>query len=230
MNNENPREHFYYSLDQVKESGLLTPERIAEIEMEVEKRILPVFDGEGREITTAKLADTPQRFMYRVDDENSWAYIRRMILPWVLTDEEIRSVYDKCFSATSTRHDAERFAAAEKITSWNGPVYCEGVGYNEGYFSDLGEFLDYAADRFEDGFPSHLWTCETIPVVNLDLEQILENEIENCSIEDFDQDELQGREELDAAMEKFNELNKDRTYYEANYKKALVLNPNAKVA
>lgn len=124
-----------------------------------------------------------------------------------------------CRDASAAKKEAERYAAAEKIKAadWPGPVWCD-VNTNDGYFrtvDDLVEQFD-AEER-----PAHVFVCTSRPVCWLDYYRIIEDATQEA-YEDFDSDSLTGEAELTAAIDAFNEKNKDNVVWTADYSRAVV--------
>ena len=89
------------------------------------------------------------------------------------------TVCNDCREVKAAERERIRFEKAEKVTSWDGPVYLEGAGYSDGFFSDLGEFLDWWHDEgayAEESKPkpAYVWTCEVGNTVNADASDITE--------------------------------------------------------
>lgn len=130
---------------------------------------------------------------------------------------------DACEESERQRKEAERFEKAEKVTSWVEYIYSEGHGFNEGYFTDLGEFEDWWAScrDEEDERPAYVWTCEPHPFCQLDIDHIIENATQEA-YEDWD-GFTDGYDALKAAIEAFNTANAKLISWTPNYKKALLL-------
>lgn len=126
-----------------------------------------------------------------------------------------------CRRIEDLKKEDERFQNAEKVTSWDGPVYLDGY-WNEGYAANINDLMDYLRDGEEA--PKYVWTCHSIPVYNLDLDDILEREEMDHIWEYFDRSfDTKGINDLKKAIDKFNDQNKNLVYWEVNYKKALLL-------
>lgn len=136
----------------------------------------------------------------------------------------------KCVNKLEENKEQKRFENAEKTTSWDGWVYCQGVGSE--YYSSLEEFLDVAGELEGEGEDSegilgkinYVWTCTPNQVVKIDIEDIKSLVADNSDTWDgFDPNNLDGLEELDRALQMFRETNKNVLSYYPNYKKVLVL-------
>jgi len=127
-----------------------------------------------------------------------------------------------CEDKRAAAREAARYDKAEKVTSWDGWLYCESLsGHNEGYFESVADLLEYAADDEHDG-PDYAWTCHARAFCQLDFDSILESATQDA-YEDWDSDSVNGVEDFKAAIAVFNEANKEHVSYAPNYKKALVL-------
>ena len=128
--------------------------------------------------------------------------------------------------------EAARYDKAEKVTSWDGWVYREDCGYQDGYFNSVAEYLDWIAESDEEAadngdtepaMPDYVWTCSENRFCQLDYDSIIENATQDA-YEDWNT-EVNGADDLKAAIEKFNEANKELISYHPNYKRALILRP-----
>jgi hypothetical protein len=135
------------------------------------------------------------------------------------------TVCDDCRRKKDIARERARFDAAEKVTTWDGPV-CEPHG--DRYCRNLDELLELF-DCDESAPPEYVWTCSERPVCNLDYGSIIEGATGDA-YEDFDPGSLDGEKELTEALEKFNALNKEHVVWEPNYKVALVLEAAGRAA
>ncbi len=142
--------------------------------------------------------------------------------------DKYRTKCESCWDLEQRNHEAKRFASAAHLADWDGPVYRAGCGGNEGFHASLSDFWDWANDQdATESTPSYVWTCDKEPVVKLDVRHVLENATDGA-YEDFSYDDLTGIDELKAAMDRFNETNKDVVSWVPNYTRAVVfgLKPN----
>jgi len=75
----------------------------------------------------------------------------------------------------------------------------------------------------DDEKPKYVWACKKNFFAVADVSDITERIADN-GYEDFDPDDLNGLDDLKAAIEKFNEANKDVVSYEPDYGVAILLN------
>lgn len=140
------------------------------------------------------------------------------------TGGRIWLVCDACRAADESAKERERFEKAEKLTAWDGWVYLEGTG-REGYSESLSDFYDNWGDNHDEGGepPKYVWACQPRKIVKAHLDDILEPMMDDA-YEDFDPETLNGLDELQAALDKFNAANKGAISYEIDYSKAVLLN------
>jgi hypothetical protein len=129
-----------------------------------------------------------------------------------------------CINAERKAKEAERFAKAEKLTKWDGWVFCEGLGVGNGFFESIEDMISDIGEDGDESLPEYVWACEANHFVCADVSDITERIADNA-YEDFDVDDLGGLDELSAAIDKFNEVNKDVVSYEPDYTKAVLLSP-----
>lgn len=218
MNNN----YCHYSETQVRESGLLSPERMAEVSTAIDARISPCFDAQGREIPQAKIADCGPikgRLLFaRFDYATAEEYMRREIMAGVLTETELALINKTCLSAQSEAKESERFAKAEKVEAWDG-----GVFYGDDYFASIDELCDRLTEE-NDKWPQYVWTAEPETVfTGCDVADVVESAMADRGWEDMDVHDFNGVAELQAALDKFAEANATVHSYQPNYKKAVLL-------
>lgn len=137
--------------------------------------------------------------------------------------EQYRTLCEDCRKIDEETRERDRFSKAEKLAEWKGWVWDpEGRGWKlDGFSESVEEFLEYLEDQ-EQEIPEYVWACKPVQFVHGELADITDKIIDNA-YEDFDVNELDGLWELKAAIEKFNELNKDVVSYEPDYSKAVLL-------
>lgn len=140
-----------------------------------------------------------------------------------------------CSDEECTKKEAQRFAEAEKLTEWDGPVWDQnGTGFNEGFFENLSayeEHLDQEAEEVADNEepfrrPEYVWTCDDIPFCQVDFDRIIE-QISEESWGDWDSADIEGAKEFEAAIKVFNEANKHHVSWQPNLKVAVLLSTYA---
>jgi hypothetical protein len=121
------------------------------------------------------------------------------------------------FDAGQQEKEKVRYEKAEKVpyADYKGGMLFDG----DKYFSDLEEMEDHYYDA---PLPEYVWACEDVGVPKATSESIVENLLENMW-EDADHNDLNGLDELDAAIAKFNEANESINVWEPDYKTAVLI-------
>lgn len=128
---------------------------------------------------------------------------------------------DECWKLDRARQEQERFEKAEKLTEWDGWVFCDGWG-ESGYFESMETFMDDVEGSGPDCAPEYVWTCKPMAFVRVDMRSIL-SQIEDDSYDGFDAETLNGIDDLEKAIGEFNERNKDVLSYEPDFTKAVLI-------
>ena len=116
--------------------------------------------------------------------------------------------------------EAERFEKARKITEdqYDGDM----VYLDDKYYESV---LD-AIDEYDVGTePEYVWACKDVGVPRASSDSIVEHCLDNMW-EDADSSDLNGLEELDAAIAAFNEANKGISVWYPDYTTAILVNPD----
>lgn len=216
----------YLTFDQIKDSGLLSLERMAEVESEIQSRFEPLFSKEGQELKNLNqywLSKDGEKKHYLVMEHGgAKEYAEREVMQEVLTQEEIELVDKNCFKAQQEQRDAAAFEKAEKIlaANWNGWVY-----WSE-YHDSVESFLDWWECYYheEDVKPTYIWACKPVRVIDdINAADIAERFIEDNGWDEMALSDLNGLDDLDKALKKFIEDNKDIVSYDVDYSKAIML-------
>jgi hypothetical protein len=215
-------DYCHYSEEQVRESGLLSPERMAEVSATIDTRISLCYDSMGSVIPGAKLADCgPKKgrlLFARFDYATAEEYMRREVMFGVLTDAELTLINDQCMSAQSAAREAERFAKAEKVDAWDG-----GAFLGDDYFVDMDELCDRIVSD-GDEWPEYVWASKPTTVfTGASVADVVESAIADSGWEDMDEHDFNGTAELQAALDKFTEANKSVVAYYPDYSKAILM-------
>jgi hypothetical protein len=137
-------------------------------------------------------------------------------------DRSYQPVCSKCFHENLSRRRAEQeenaFKKATKVpaSEHDGPVYWEGAGCSEGFFSSLDDLLDMCADQ-EIEPPKYVWPCIVIhPQLRFEdlQEQALDDHSEGC--------ELDAEDELREFLDQWNAKQTGESW-EPIYYKVLML-------
>ena len=214
----------YHSLDQVRESGLISTARMDAIVADIESRISEPRTADGRSITSAKLATFPDGSLMlypRTAHDPEGRYIRRELLSALLTPEELKIINDHCSSASSAAADAKRFEKAEKLTEWDG-----WVTDGDRYWDSVESYLDERGEPDEDDGegPTYLWVATPQQVIpDLDVADVVEHYVTDRGWEDCSVDDLEGVKELQAALDVFVKANKQVVSYTPDTTRAVLL-------
>lgn len=225
--------HFYSDIltnwGTLKGSGILPDARVDEIEAFcAPEQFIPAtafIADKYKDIPDYVIHKPTGKMFHKKALEEVSRHIYETLLSDFLTESEIEILNKNASAAWSAHQEQQRFEKAEKIAAadYDGWVFLEGAGYNEGYF----ESVEYLKEWIEEGsdnpeYPKYVWACIGRPIVNLDFDNCLPS-IYNNAYEGFEADDLSGLEELEAALEKFNEVNKNLKCYYPDYKRVIVL-------
>jgi hypothetical protein len=163
------------------------------------------------------------RIVHRTQEEAEFCHGER-ICACGKKIESIHSRQIKCsdcdgleWKEKERKREAERFEAAIKIKAadYSGEhVYC-----GDSYYDSV----DEAIDQFLEGQePDYIWACQDKSLPTVDLEDITCNLIDNMW-EDADTSDLNGIDELEAALTAFNEANKSIRMWEPDYSTAILI-------
>jgi hypothetical protein len=129
------------------------------------------------------------------------------------------SCRDKEWREKEAVKERERFAAAAKITE---AEYGEGMVYHaDNYYESVEDAIDGYLEGQE---PEYVWACKDIGVIGATTESLYENMLDNMW-DDADVYDLNGVNELEAAVTAFNEANKNISVWEPDYSTAILVHP-----
>lgn len=220
----------YPDLDAIRDSGLLSPERLAEVTAAVEARISVPQDTTGRPIESARLADMspwPRLLYTRMDHESNWEYMRRSLLAVVLTAEELELVNKHTHRYSDQARDQKRFEAATKVAAadWNGWV-CDG----DSYYPSVDELVAHWKDVVERGemgyndHPKYVWAARPAQIIQaFDVADAIENQIDDRGYEDMSILDLNGVSEFQAAIDAFVKANENEVSYQMDRRTAITI-------
>ncbi len=208
---------------QIEESGLLSPERMAEVSAAINARIVPCCLPDGKALTNAFVADHGEegKFVYaRCDNASAFEYMRRSVLPAVLTPEELECINEHCLSARETELNEKRFKEAKKVEAWD-----DGAWLGDNYYHSMDDLCDHLECEGEE-WPEYVWGAKPKTVIHeIDVADVFECQICDHGWEDMSVDDLKGVEELQAALNKFVEANAVVYSFLPDYKTAVLLAP-----
>lgn len=202
---------FSLTLDQVRDSGLLSVDRMAAVEAEIERRLSIPLTPDGRPITSARLADMGEYGLHLypvMTHESNWEYARRQLLAIALTEEERTMLGRHALAASAIRRERAKMEKAAKIpeADWGGPVY-----YGDNYYDSVEECLEAVWDNGGET-PLYVWPAIPRSVVGaLDVSETIQGEIEENGWEDFDEGDLHGIDDLQRALDAFVMANRGVT-------------------
>lgn len=111
----------------------------------------------------------------------------------------------------------ERYEKATKIpaSEWKGDKLYDG----DQYYDEIEDLLD-RYDEVQE--PEYVWACKNVGLPRATSEGIIEHMLDGMW-DDADSGDLNGLEELDAAIAKFNEDNADVKVWEVDYSTAVLV-------
>ena len=205
----------------LKDSGLLTNERFQELTDYVsDDKFTEVRLDNGAVIDSWRRHEPSGEVFCNWETHKNSHYILSLCLEHILTDEEIALV-NKCgddvYRETKNRQMLEK-AIKIDYQNYDGYFYAEGIGRE--YFNDLEDLEEECAD-YDIELPEYAFACESNKIVKLSFDDLYDR-ISDRAYEDFDGYDLTGVEELEAAIEKFNEANKDLICYNPDFTKVIL--------
>lgn len=135
--------------------------------------------------------------------------------------ENFTGYHGECWRADRDKRDAERLAKAEVVTDYDGWVFVEGLGYNDGYFRSMDDLLDYLEDEVEEVRPERAYCCQEQPLQRLNSSDIAERICDDMYEDAYE--DLNGLKELDIALEKFFDANAGMKSYYPDYKRCVLV-------
>lgn len=218
--------HLNYNFDQIKESGLLSAERIAELERTIEACKIDIYDKEGNPLRLKpewQVWKTPKgTFISLKGTESARKYSECLVLVDLLTEAEFESINSRCSEENRRRMDKERLRKARREFI---DTYAGGVWWGDTFYRDVEDFYEALAE-YDEVINSEiiLWATHKTPVVgSLDISDIVGHLIDDLGWEDMTIDDLYEVEAFSAAVTAFREANRDVVSYTPDYSLALVL-------
>lgn len=162
------------------------------------------------------------RVVHRTKDEAEWCHGERLCACGnKITQGYYQRICSECQSKEWREKDrakeAERFDAAKKIkaSEYTG----EHVYLGDSYYDSVKD----AVDQFLEGQePEYVWACSEHGIQKLDLDDCICNIVENMW-EDADSSDLNGLDELQAAIDAFNKANESIQLWEPDYSTAILV-------
>ncbi len=125
----------------------------------------------------------------------------------------------KDFEEKERAKELERYRDARLITE---AEYDGGMIYSGDRYYDSVEDLIEHCEAYETPIPVYVWACKNVGLPLVDISDITDRLIEE-GWEDMDESDLYGVDELNAAIDAFNEANRDVAVYQADYSTAIKL-------
>ncbi len=121
----------------------------------------------------------------------------------------------KDWNARRTKEEFDRYTKAVKIAAseYTGPQ----VFFDDRYYPTVEDAIDQC-----DSPPEYVWAVNNIGLRGANIEDLIDSVLEEAW-EDADSDDLNGLEELQAAVDAFNEANSGIDVYMVDYDEAIVL-------
>lgn len=132
-------------------------------------------------------------------------------------------MHHDCWQEQNAERQAKRLAEAEEFAEYDGWVFLDGVGPQDGYFASAEEAEEYIWDTLEDGeeLPQWAFCCEREEPRFPDAEDIVERVTDN--LYEGAADDIEGIEALERALERFAEVNKDLHSWTPDYSRKVRL-------
>jgi hypothetical protein len=162
------------------------------------------------------------RVVYRAKDEAEWCHGERLCACGKkVTQGYFQRTCSECESKEwrdkQTAKEAERFEKAKKIkaSEYTGDHVYLGDSYYDSVEEAIDEFL-------EGQEPEYVWACTDHGIQKASLEDLTQNIVENMW-EDADTNDLNGLEELQAAIDAFNKANESIQMWEPDFTTAILV-------
>ena len=131
------------------------------------------------------------------------------------------SVCESCRRKQIEASEVERRAKATVLDSWDGCIYAEGYGYQDGYFQSIEDLLEYLEEADDDlEWPRYAYVCEPEQIAIVDAGSIYDN---FEWPDGMDYDDLNGTKEFEAAVDAFNKVNENVVAYVADMKRVVLI-------
>lgn len=140
--------------------------------------------------------------------------------------KQFHTICESCQSARRIAIEQETFEKAVKLTEWDGWVYREGFGFQDGFFSSIDELAVFC---LEDGvdLPSYAWTCTSKRLVELNIDDILQGVLDDIQDPSSpDRMGFDGIADIRKAIEVFNKANKHLLTYDPDFTACVLLKRN----
>jgi hypothetical protein len=119
-------------------------------------------------------------------------------------------------------YTTKKLDAAEKIADkdWDGYIFDDSA---DKYFESSGGLLEYYEGEDEENIPNWAWATKMKTLKINDATGLIESKIENLGAEEiYESTDFVGVEELQHAIDTFNNLNQTKIVYSPDYTKAIL--------
>ena len=164
------------------------------------------------------------RIVGRDEEDAEWCHGPHLCGCGNKVTQSYRRICDSCqtkeWREKEAERESERFEKATKITEaeYDGDHVCIGDSFYDS--------VEYAVDHYLEGQePEYVWACKTHGLPTVDLEDVTCNLLDNMW-DDADTSDLEGLDELEAALSAFNKANEHIQLWEPDYSTAILVNPN----
>ena len=101
-----------------------------------------------------------------------------------------RSEHPECAKRSRAEGEARTMAKAEKLESWDGPIWLDDSG---GFHQDLAAYVERLHEDLDPGdpWPEFVYVCRPEPFPKLDLGDVLDNLMTDWAPEDFDRGDVE---------------------------------------
>lgn len=115
----------------------------------------------------------------------------------------------------NARKTAQEIQRAEKVTEWSGPIWCGDSfgGLGNGYYHDSDELVHEIRENLHDPLPAYVFLSTSTPVCDCVDLQLVSEAIRNNAWSEFEDDYVEGFQELEVALEVFRSANKELLVY-----------------
>ena len=135
------------------------------------------------------------------------------------------TVCDYCLEKREQKRELDRYEKAVKCSYTDCPedkrimIYSGSYGYNEGYFTDIDELIDYCESE-DIPVPDYCWSTTQIDM-SMDADSLIESACEELYEDAEDHISDEDRKELQAFLDKWCEKQSCISAYSVDYKYAI---------
>jgi len=206
-----------YTIEQISESGLLSEARVVELKEKLRTLPYEAFTKDGKRIPNVMVAPTINGDnAFVIGHGDAIGFMNRHVLQTLLTHEESAAINAHCTSAIRAKREAFLVAKAKAegqiipAEKWDGGVFLD-----DEYYRSVEDFIEDMEDIEENyGLPKYLYAAKPRKVVDGDiLDNLLDQIIDDRGWENMAEDDLEGVEQLRAAIDAFKKANESVVVY-----------------